>query len=279
MKAKVVNNLEGLASIIGTFQGISDAANDDEFINDILMKAHNKSLDKFNAIAAAKSARTKNLNRNFNHMYEFGVAGITPGQTIIADPTSQAARLWVFKSVSSGRVINTFVTFRDAVVPNPKPSQRPDLKGVSRDIVSRMSTRKYVFRRRAEMVEYGKDVHISPYRAKALIFPSKENESGVGFWPRSAGKMLVSLDGQTGAGRSRHKMAFTNYFLAWWKTQGELEITTSAHNSFAARIGHARRAADKKAQMKPPSATNVKATSAKAAAKAKKNMKRGVRGE
>lgn len=279
MKSKVVSNLEGMASIIGTFQGVSAAANDDEFINDILMRAHNKALDKFNIKAAEHSTRMGQLNRGFPHMYEYGVAGITPGPAVIADPTSQAARLWVFKSISSGKTINTFVQFRNAVVPNPKPAQRPDLKGVSSEIINKMSTRKYVFKRRAEMVEYGMNVRISPYRAKALIYPSRENESGVGFWNknRNGGVMdhpLVSnISNNSG---TKHKMAFTNFFLGWWNTSGETEVRVSANNSIASRIGHAQRAAKKADALKPAAATNINATAARAKKVAEKNMKRGT---
>lgn len=279
MKTKVVNNLESIGAIIGTFQGVSEAANDPEFINDILMNAHNKALDTFNVKAAEHSIRMGPLNRAFRHMYEYGVPGITPGQTVIADPTSQAARLWVFKSVSSGRTINTFVHFRDATVPNPKPSQRPELRGLPQDVVNRMSTRKYVFKRRAELTEYGRTVRISPYRAKALIFPSRENDKGYGFWPRSRGPMKVSLDGESKSGRSKHKMAFTNFFLAWWNLDGETQIRVSASNSFASRIGHAQRATKKINAMKPAQAVNINGTVKKEKAKAKKNMKRGTETE
>lgn len=279
-RTKVVSNLEEIASIIGTFQGVSEAAQDERFINQILMKANERTLDKFNKKAAERSAAVKNLNRNFNHMYEYGVAGITPGTQTISDPTSQAARLWVFKSIGRGKAINTFVTFRDAVQPNPLPKQRPDLKkfNVPADVVSRMSNRRYVFRRRAEMTEYGQSVSIVPVRAKALIFPSRENEKGYGFWHKNMGPMENSLNGETKNGASKHKMAFTNYFLAWWDSEGADMVRQSAFQSFAARIGAAQRARARENNLKPAQATDISGTTAKAKKIAKKRMMKEATG-
>lgn len=280
-RTKVSSNLEELASIIGTFQGVSEAAQDERFINQILMKANERTLEKFNKKAAERSAAVKNLNRNFNHMYEYGVAGITPGTVAITDPTSQAARLWVFKSIGRGRTINTFVTFRDAVQPNPLPSQRRDLKKfkVPDEVVSRMSKRKYVFRRRAEMTEYGQSVSIVPVKAKGLIFPSREDERGYNFWNKSRGPMEHSLNGETKNGASKHKMAFTNYFMAWWDTEGTNAVRQSAFQSIAARIGAAQRARAKENALKPAQATNIKGATAKAKKAAKKRMMQEATGE
>ncbi len=278
MDMKIATNFEGLAGIIGKFRGMAEAADDTSFIQELLVSANDRTLQRFNIAAAAfNSGNQRNLNRRFPHMYEYGTAGITQGRGGVrfADPTSQASRLWVFNTVPAGNTVETFVTFRDAVAPNLKPMERTDLEGLPLETVQAMSTRKYVFKERARLVEYGAIVSITPKYAQALIYPTKDNERGYGFWTKQMGPMQQRLESVTGNNSaSRHKGAFTSFFLKWWNTTGEQAVIDSAHNSFRARIGAATRYGTVNKTLKPVQTTNVIGASEAAAKIAEEEMKR-----
>lgn len=260
MRTKITTNMtDSMASLIGTYRGVCEAAKDDRFIRELMLNATNSNLDKFNVRAARVAKTTRNLNNSsLSHMFEYGTAGITPGQVVFTDATSPAARLWLFKTVASGKQVSTFMTFRDATVPNPKPSQRTDLKNMDPRFISKMSNRKYVFKKRAELTERGATVRPFPYRAKALIFPSKENDHGAGFWHRSRGPAEINLGGEKSSGGAKHTNSFTTFFMTWWNTEGAKGINQSTHQSITSRIGVARKAMEKYGnKMTTPGKTDI----------------------
>ena len=252
MKLEFSSNLDSAASIVGTFQGIADATESDKFLSMVCLRAHNKAMDTFNQVAALSASRRKNLRYNFNHMYEYGVAGITPGTPSITDPTSPAARLWVYNTVPTKGGVETFVTFRDATMPNPKPEQRPDLRRMPREVVAKMSNKDYVFRERASITESGQYVEILPRDAKALIFPAKESMNGQGyqFWT-SRQYPLVTQPGRY------HKGAFTAFFNKWWSRDADAIINQHVHQSIAGKIGAIQRRMNKTGTVKPISMSSV----------------------
>lgn len=264
---EVKTSLESVSSIIGTYKGIADAAESEKFLQMLAERASDKATNLFDQVAAVNAASRKNLRNNFNHMYEYGVAGITAGHTVIADPTSPQARLWVYNKVVEPRGVTTFVTFRDAVVPNPQPSERPDLRKVPSEMLAKMSNRKYVFKKRAEVIESGEVVNIRPKNAKALFFPAKDNGQGYAFWTGT--HPLPSRPGLY------HKNAFTNFFKKWWNTNAPDIVTQHAHQTLAAKIGAAQRRAKASATLKSPHATNIVASAAAAEAKAQTDMMTG----
>lgn len=273
VNTNVISNLEDLAGIIGTFRGVAKAADSDKFIQDLCMAANDRTLNKFNVMTGQKAQATPNgFINGLAHMYEYGVAGITQerGAVRIADPASDRARLWVFHSTPTAKGVETFVGFRPAKEHNLNPEERYDLKAVPADIKERMRDGKnYIFRNKAFLVEMGATVNIVPVEANALIYPSKENPEGYGFWSRNSGPMRVNLEGISGA---KHKGAFTRHWTTWWKTIGEAMVRESAHNSFAARIAHARRTGKVNTRLKPVQATNVVSAAQKAAIEAEAKM-------
>lgn len=252
MKLNVSSNLDHAASIIGTFEGMTEAAESEQFLSMLSRRAHDKTLDAFNQIAALSAARRRNLRYNFNHMYEYGVAGITAGTPSITDPTSQAARLWVYNTVPTKGGVETIVTFRDAQMPNPKPNQRPELRKMPRDVVAKMSNKDYFFRERAMVTETGQYVEIRPKDAGALIFPAKESMNGQGyqFWS-SRQYPLITQPGRY------HKGAFTTFFNRWWSANAESIINQHAHQSVAGKIGAIQRRMKSSGAMKPTNANNI----------------------
>lgn len=269
MKLELGSNLESASSIIGTLRGVADAVESEEFIRMICLRAHDKALDNFNQVAALSASRRRNLRYNFNHMYEYGVAGITAGTPVITDPTSAAARLWVYNTVPAKGGVTTIVGFRDAQVPNPKPNQRPELRKMPRDVVSRMSNKDYYFRERARVTETGEYVQISPRDAKALIFPAPESMNGQGyqFWS-SRQYPLVTQPGRY------HRGAFTSFFTKWWGSNAEVIINQHAHQSIAGKIGAIQRRMRASQSIKPARATNVASAFVKGEKQGKREMLR-----
>lgn len=269
MKSQVLSNLDNAASIIGTLEGIADAAESDEFIRMVCMRAHDKALSTFDQIAALSASRRRNLRNNFNHMYEYGVPGITAGAPVITDPTSPAARLWVYNNIPERNGVSTVVSFREAKIPNPKPSERPELRGMPKDVVAKMSNKDYFFKKRAEVTESGQYVQIRPRDAKALIFPAKEsmNRQGYQFWT-SRQFPLVTQPGRY------HKGSFERFFYTWWNQNGQTIIDQHVHQSVAGKIGAIRKKMKSTGAVKPTVANSIPAAFEKGKKQGKQEMMR-----
>lgn len=233
-------------------------------------------------------------------MYEFGVAGITAlknsrnglqsAEVKFTNPADPKARLWTFGSQTYRFGVRTTLIFRNAVIPNPAPIQRGDLLRYTKssgrqeamEIINRMQDnhnrgRRYVFRRRAIMVETGSDVKISPINAKALVFPSREtdNPSGLSFWWPTRGIMSHSLSGESSVGQDRSTGAFTAFFNTWWEGTGREFVQRDVRENIEVKMREAEERRTRYTRLEPVQATNVKATSSKAKSKAKRTMRRG----
>lgn len=214
---------------IGTVQGVSDAVTQSpEYIADCIKAAHAVASKEFDIDAAASAGPL-----NMSHVYEFGVRGITRGSPRFADPTAPEARLWVHGITGEGRVQNIYFLFREAVQPNPRPSA--SFYGVSSAVISKLSRRKYVFKRKASVVEFGETVYIKPkdktfnfvpFYGKPARNPAYRNSGGYIFRPY-LGTPMESNPGEDSGMRG----TFTSFWQTWWIGRGD-ELMSGQVNEY-----------------------------------------------
>lgn len=215
-------------NIIGTAEGIFDATASPGYIGDLIKAAHNVASKEFDVDAAASAGPA-----NMSHVYEFGVQGITRGDVKFADPTAPEARLWVHAIKGGGNLQSISFAFRPAVVANPKPSAK--FYGVSSAVISKLSRRKYVFKNKASVVEFGETVYIKP-KEKTFNFvpfygqPARNPmyTEGYIFRPISPGGPMESNPG-TDSGMAG---TFSNFWTGWWSGRGIELISGSANEHY-----------------------------------------------
>src|SRR5690242_5633907 len=84
-------NLSEVAQLIGTIYGADKATRTNVYIDHLMHAAHADAAEQFNKDIAAQAMATQ----RFNHMYEWGTAGINKGRTSRRmDPLSPEAMLW-----------------------------------------------------------------------------------------------------------------------------------------------------------------------------------------
>lgn len=230
MPLEIEIDYSGLEEVIGTVEGIADAVEGNEYMGYVIDAADAVATKEFDVDAAATAGPG-----NFSHVYEFGTVGITRGTIKFPDPTSSAARLYVHHKNGFGNVRNVFYTFRPAVAPNPRPSA--SFYGVPSSVIRMLSKKKYIFRNKAAVVEYGETVYIKP-KEKPFNFvpfygkPGRKYPGTYIFRPIEGHSPMASTPGED----SGQKGQFTAFWELWWMGRGQELMTGEANKFFNADI-------------------------------------------
>lgn len=233
MSLELKVDFSGVEEAVGMVQGIADGAQDPRYIDGLINAAHNVASLEFDIDVAATAGISY-----LSHVYEFGTVGITRGDPVFSDPTSQDARLWMHTIRGKGRTQNIGYVFRPAMMPNPEPT--PEFTGVDQEVLDRLSGEKYIFRSKAAVIEYGVTVHIKPKTKKVNFVPfygkpswAYPGETHI-FRPIDGRQPMVSnpgdLSGMTGS--------FTKFWISWWKSRGEALMDGSANENFIEDVAY-----------------------------------------
>lgn len=205
--------------MMGSLDGAARAVESSAYTDRLLRSAHKEAINAFD-VAAAATARAG----YFPHMYEFGTAGITPGEEKYVDPTSPLARLWIHRMEGRGRQQDITFTYRPAKERNPVPTT--ETTGVPAKYLAKLSRRKYVFWNKAMVMETGMQVQNKSQQDHGFLFlPFKSNpgldtaqSTGRGFvlWnTNTKGLPPMTVPGRNTRGK------FTAFWNSWWSSQGE----------------------------------------------------------
>lgn len=233
MSMKINVDYSGIEEAIAQVEGIGDAANDSAYLSALVNNAHNVASLEFD-IDVAASAGPGHLS----HMYEFGTLGISQGDGKFIDPTSPAARLWVHGISGEGsRTRAIFFMFREAVAPNPEPTSK--YTGVEPEVLARLSDKKFVFRRKAEIIEQGETVHIKPQEKPWNFVPfygrpkHPDYQDDTHIFRAIAGRRpMVSIPGKL----SGMEGTFTAFWATWWRSKGQAFLSGQANVRFNADV-------------------------------------------
>lgn len=223
MSAKVISNIDQLAEGIGSYIGMMEGLDQQNYMDNVLEGAFVKALPEFNMYAAGRGMSDP---ESFGHMWEFGTAGITRGNSKYT-PMNPNARLWETRMTGHGVNKTIGFIFKPAKSFNP-PQTTESTGGVDQDVLDRLKgntgERKYRFPNRAFVFESGTDVNIFPKRSKVLFIPietegmpsgvkdqQKAEERGY-VWAKAHTYSPGEFSGATGQ--------FTGMFGAWWAGPG-----------------------------------------------------------
>lgn len=254
IKTEVVTNFDAIGDMVGAFKGIQTGLDEEEYIEGLIRQSHGLAANAFD-MAAAATARTGRIQ----HVYEFGVAGITKGAPKYGDPTAPNARLWVHELRGHGGNMEIAYSFRPAVNPNPPPTQANT--GVDSEYLATMGGRKYVFWNKAFVMETGRSVEISPKAGKFLFVPFYGEESdneyngrGYMMWNAKALGPIVTTPGRQTKGQ------FTALWIDWWAGAGSHMMQEEMEKNILMDIDTAVEELSKRAndvEMRPAQATNI----------------------
>ena len=194
-----------------------------KYTDSIFDNAFGEADEEFNIRAAGYAAVTGNIS----HMYEWGTIGINRGRTNMRpDPMSRAARLW--DNVAPGRGFNRVITyyFKPSFANVPKPTVRDT--GMDPEIIGKM--RDHIFRWKAEMMEWGREVTIVPDKAKFLLIPVTEaNRAYVRSNDAKRGYTLSKGPITFQAGGNRYANNFTTFWMQYWEGDGEFIVNRAVN--------------------------------------------------
>lgn len=254
MSAEILTNLEAVGDMIGALTGIATGMDEEAYIDGLIKSAHGKAATAFD-MAAAATAKTGRLT----HVYEYGVMGITRGQTRFANPTSPEARLYVHTLIGEGGTKDIAYTFRPARQPNPPPKQEDT--GVDSGYISSLSNKRYYFYNKALVMETGRVVTIKPKNGDFLFVPfygepsrDPTNNRGYMMWDSSRHGPLYARPGASSKGQ------FTSFWMSWWSSSGAAMIQADMEKSVEMDIelAMAEASRSKAAEaMKPVQTTNM----------------------
>lgn len=275
LKAKINNNLDAIGELMGSLNGIADGINKDTYMEMVLHQAHKKSSDAFNTAAAA-TASTGSLQ----HVFEFGVAGVTRGQPKFTNPTAPEARLWIHDLTGRGGNQVIGYHFRPALNRNPQPTTK--YTGVASKYLRKLSRRKYVFWNKAAVTESGAEVEIRTKNVSHLFVPFGANKPARNpayadkhfvWWHTDSKGPIVNQPGETTKG------TFTAFWMRWWATAGSEIMEMEAGKQINLDVERAAAAAAKRAAsitVKPASHNNPMSVAKRARFTSAKNFGKGT---
>jgi hypothetical protein len=276
MSIKFATNLDTLVEHIGAYQGMADAIESPKYLSDLMTNAHRLTVPDFVKAAAAAAKED-----NFTHMYEYGVRGLTRGDSTTINPLSQRARLWKDVMVGNGsRKLITFV-YRNATQRVPKHTTEET--GVAQDELNKLQLnqgKKYVFSHKAEIFEQGIDLNIHPKQREGVLFVPLRNSGITGTardqtrgytWRKKLHINPGKLEGADGQ--------FSFFFYNWWGRAGNNLMITRMDKQVTADIKRTEATLPKRGTLKSPRSINVPADAAVARAKYRKQFTMWVRRE
>lgn len=220
MGGKVIHNLEQLAEGIGSYIGMLEGLDQQSYMDSLLERAYADVSGEFNKAAAAAAMRNP---EEFAHMWEFGTAGITRGNTKYANPVNPNAMLWQNVMTGTGSTKNIAFVFKPAK--SFTPPHTTESTGVEdQTVLDRLKVntgeRKYRFPNKAFVFESGTDIHVVARRSRMLFIPTETEglpngakDSGKGYvWSKAHTYSPGDFSGGTGQ--------FTAFFGGWWLGPG-----------------------------------------------------------
>lgn len=242
-------NLGEVAQLIGTIYGIEKSVKTNIYIDHLMRAAHAEAASQFNKDIAAQAIATQ----RFNHMYEWGTAGINKGRTSRnMNPLNPDAMLWKHR-LTGGRGKHKGIdwTFRASKVPVPQPTTAKTK--VAREYLDKLSGRKHIFYWKAPIIESGMKVMLRPKYAKAIFVPFygkprspklSERDRERGFIFHKGPLLNVPSHGSI-QGRDL-KGNFTAFWEQWWNSTGEAVLAGAMMKAVDAQMLEAIARADVK---------------------------------
>lgn len=182
--------------------GMTKTVNTNVFKGDVLNFAHAEMAREFDLHAAVMAGLSP---EKFNHVYEWRMTG------------KPAAQLWRHKL--TGPMNNKLASFEWIASTQPilTPRERQNnpndrMSNVSGEDIAKYSSRRYIFRWKAPMMEYMMETVITPRWAKRLVFPEVD-------W---SGKLRVTTGPifKTAGGENTHG-SFSTLWAEWWSSQAD----------------------------------------------------------
>lgn len=276
MDIKIRTNLDTLVEHIGGYLGIADGIEQPQYLSGLMDNAHRLTVPDF-VKAAASGAKAG----NFTHMYEYGVAGITRGDTQTIDPLHQRARLW--RDVMVGNGSRKFITFTFRNATQRVPKHTTESTGVAQEELDQLQLnkgKKYVFVHKAEVFEQGIDLNIHPKQRNGKLFvplrgtsfKASDKDEARGFtWAR---KVHINPGEMSGATDQ-----FSFFFYNWWGRTGNNLMIERMDKAVTSDIRRSEATLPKASTLKSPKSINVNAIANTARAKTRKQFTIWVRKE
>lgn len=222
MGGKVIHNLEQLAEGIGSYIGMLEGLNQQTYMDSLLERAYVDASASFNKAAAAAAMANP---EEFGHMWEFGTAGITRGNTKYANPTNPNAMLWQNVMTGTGATKNISFVFKPAKSFTP-PHTTESTGGVDQSVLDRLKVntgeRKYRFPNKAFVFESGTDINVVAKRSRRLFIPIETEGTpvGIGNQDESKGYVWAKAHTYSPGDFSGGTGQFTAFFGGWWLGPG-----------------------------------------------------------
>lgn len=264
-------DLESVSALIGAMEGVSEVANSEAYMNELIQAAHAKVTDEFDMQIAADAMATTSLN----HMYEWGTAGINRGRTTRRlNPLSPEARLWQHRLTGRGKNQAASFAFLPSKVPVPLPTT--EKTGISSKYLKNLK-RKHIFWNKAAVMESGTPVTIKPKAGGKLFIPH------MGQTPRNARPIDIARgftmtpNSVTLRPGGNNAGTFTAYWERFWEGRGSGEMQAHMEKGFMQDLERVMAEAQAaRGTMTRPSVTLVAADIKKAKANAAKTMTSGA---
>lgn len=206
----------GIYSVAGYVAGITEEINTPVYINSVLRYAHSRLSDAFDVYL---DRLAKDKPDNFMHVYEWPTSWGDDKPNYEETVGQPAHRLWVH--TLSGPAANAVASFQ--FLPSERPSPVNPILAMEG-----VKTGVHIFKMKAEVMEYGLPIKISPKLAQYLAYvldgnpKRKGHDSGLVFSRESSveeGTHIGFSKGQVDipqAGGGHTKRRFTDAFIAFY---------------------------------------------------------------
>jgi hypothetical protein len=245
-------NMDQVGTVIGAIEEAAQVANTDRYIGKLINAAHAKVADEFDAhIIADAMASTA-----FNHMFEWGTAGINNGKTNRRlNPNSAEAKLWEHVLVGSGKNKSVGFKFLPSKVAVPPPTTAKT--GISQKYLSKLKN-KHVFWNKAAVMEAGTPVHIAPRNGGKLFIPLATTQGGAtGILSNPRGFIMTEKPVTVVPG-GQNVGTFTAYWERFWEGTGQEGMQAHMQEALDLHLARVQQEAQRvKGSLKPAAAGTV----------------------
>lgn len=224
MSSKLITNIGQLAEGIGSYVGMMESLETQDYMDTVLAKSFNQTEPLFTEHAVAQGMRNP---ERLGHMWQFGTAGITRGPIRFADGNIAGSRLW--RAGMTGTGMQKTIRFTMLPATGFVPPLIEEETGVDQEVLDKLKVntgkQKYRFKNRAFVFESGVDVKLFPKHSKQLFIPIKQEGIPSG-WSgdmdkaRERGYVWAKSHTYSPGAYADSKGAFTGLFGAWWSGPG-----------------------------------------------------------
>lgn len=235
-------NLGEVAQLIGTIYGAEKAVKTNVYIDHLMRAAHSEAAEQFNRDIASVAVATQ----RFNHMYEWGTAGINKGRTSRRmDPMNPEAMLWQHK-LTGGRGKHKGIDwkYRASKVPVPQPTTAKTK--VAREFLDKLSGRKHIFYWKAPIIESGMKVKLRPKYSNMIFVPFYGKPRSPKLDKRTIQRGFLfhagPLTNVPGHGTIQGRDLtgnFTAFWEEWWNGTGSAVLSNSMYQAVDKQMAEA----------------------------------------